>query len=336
MKVERFARWFVLVIAIGLPAIVVFARTAAGGPTEMRGVMADEGGWTPGEILAQVGVPIDLRLTSDDVVHGFAIGHSNRPAVDVLPGKWTTTTLIFDRPGKYTFYCTRWCGANHWRMRGTIEVTGDEANTAAETPPLYIMLNLDLGAPHPSDVVPSEKPSATRGAQLNITPAVAADLDRAEAYRVQSPAQVWQQLRASSASNLSDSDVWDLVALAWRSNTTPDQLAAGKKLYAENCAACHGETGQGDGVMAASLQTAASSDMPGTPAPDAGAGVIGHSTVTPIDFTSARNMLGASSALLQGKIMRGGMGTGMPYWGPIFTEAQTWALIDYVWTLQFD
>jgi hypothetical protein len=40
-------------------------------------------------------------------------------------------------------------------------------------------------------------------------------------------------------------------------------------------------------------------------------------------------MLGASPALLQGKIIRGGMGTGMPYWGPIFTEAQTWALVDY-------
>ena len=33
-------------------------------------------------------------------------------------------------------------------------------------------------------------------------------------------------------------------------------------------------------------------------------------------------MLGASDAILEGKIMRGGMGTGMPYWGPIFTAEQ--------------
>jgi mono/diheme cytochrome c family protein len=46
-------------------------------------------------------------------------------------------------------------------------------------------------------------------------------------------------------------------------------------------------------------------------------------------------MLGASSALLQGKILRGGMGSGMPYWGPILTEAQMWALTDYLWTFQF-
>ncbi len=29
------------------------------------------------------------------------------------------------------------------------------------------------------------------------------------------------------------------------------------------------------------------------------------------------------------------MGTGMPYWGPIFTEPETWALVDYLWSFQF-
>ncbi|MBI5567344.1 MAG: c-type cytochrome [Chloroflexi bacterium] len=328
MKAERCARVLVILIAIGLPMLIVTARSAGGGPIELHGVMADEGGWTPGEITAAVGEPINLRLTSDDVVHGFAIGQSDRPTLDVMPGKWTTTTVIFDRPGKYTFYCTRWCGANHWRMRGTIEVTGDETNTPVEPPPLYAILKLDLDAPHLSEVAPDIKPLAARGAALNVRPGVAADLDRADAYRVQSPAQVWRQLRArASSKSLTDQQVWDLVALTWQSNTTPERLAAGKKLYAENCAACHGETGQGDGVMAGSLQTANPSDMPG---------MIGHATVTPIDFTDARNMLGANSALLQGKIVRGGMGTGMPYWGPIFTEAQTWALIDYLWTFQFE
>jgi hypothetical protein len=26
----------------------------------------------------------------------------------------------------------------------------------------------------------------------------------------------------------------------------------------------------------------------------------------------------------------------MPYWGPIFTDDQTWSLVDYLWTFQFD
>ncbi len=47
-------------------------------------------------------------------------------------------------------------------------------------------------------------------------------------------------------------------------------------------------------------------------------------------------MLGASDAILEGKIIRGGMGTGMPYWGPIFTAEQIQSLVDYLWTFQFD
>jgi mono/diheme cytochrome c family protein len=44
-------------------------------------------------------------------------------------------------------------------------------------------------------------------------------------------------------------------------------------------------------------------------------------------------MLGASSALLAGKILRGGMGTGMPNWGAILTDDQVGALVAYLWTL---
>ena len=258
MKAERFALLFVIVLVIGVPLAAVLARSNSDA-IEMHAQMADNGGWTPSDLTAQVGQPLHLRLTSDDVVHGFAVGQSAMPAVDVLPGKWTTTTLVFDQPGKYTFYCTRWCGPNHWRMRGTIEVTGAATETITTTPPLYVTLNLDLDAPHPSDVVPGEKPSAARGAALGVK------IDRAaETDRTQSPAQVWQQLRSSSITkNLSDEQVWDLVALTWRSNTTPERLAEGQQLYAQNCAACHGETGKGDGVIAPSLKKTPT--MPGMP-----------------------------------------------------------------------
>jgi len=63
---------------------------------------------------------------------------------------------------------------------------------------------------------------------------------------------------------------------------------------------------------------------------------IGEMTARPTDFTDPEHMLAASPARLQGKILRGGMGTGMPYWGPIFTEEQTWALIAYLYAFQFE
>jgi mono/diheme cytochrome c family protein len=40
-------------------------------------------------------------------------------------------------------------------------------------------------------------------------------------------------------------------------------------------------------------------------------------------------------ALYTAKIRRGGMGTGMPYWGSIFTEQELAAVVDYLWSFSF-
>jgi mono/diheme cytochrome c family protein len=66
------------------------------------------------------------------------------------------------------------------------------------------------------------------------------------------------------------------------------------------------------------------------------AGSQAMSRQSPADFTNPKRMLGASPALLQGKILRGGMGTGMPMWGSIFTEQQIWDLIAYIYSFQFE
>ncbi len=116
--------------------------------------MAENGGWSPDIIQAEAGKPLHLKLTSDDVMHGFAIGQMDMDAVDVEPGKVTDITITFDKPGIYTFYCTRWCGLNHWRMRGTIEVTGASSSPEPASAPLYVSLNLDIDAPHEAPSIP--------------------------------------------------------------------------------------------------------------------------------------------------------------------------------------
>ncbi len=288
----------------------------------------EAGGWQPGDLTTAVGEPLRLRLTSDDVVHGFAVGHSDTPAVDVKPGQVTDLSLRFDSAGTYTFYCTRWCGPDHWRMRGTIEVTGRAARPVSVLPPLYVTLGIDLDAPHTVDVRPQRVPSAVRGTSLGVT--VPAEYIARDYVRSHSPLAAWQALRSDRrTARLSDAEVWDLVAVIWRLNTTPAAVRKGRQLYAENCAACHGESGAGNGVMAGALQDR---DVPEDDA-ESDSGFDSQIT-TPADF--ARNdLLGASPAMLQGKILRGGMGTGMPYWGPIFTDAQTWALVDFLWSFQF-
>jgi mono/diheme cytochrome c family protein len=101
---------------------------------------------------------------------------------------------------------------------------------------------------------------------------------------------------------------WDVVAYLWSLGTSPERLALGQRLYGRNCAACHGEGGRGDGLGGR------------------------HQPKQPADFTDARRMLAGTTALYTGKIRRGGMGTGMPYWGSIFTEEELAALVERVWS----
>ena len=321
---EWAARLLLVLLITGLlTAILAGRRTAQA--VEIHGVMPEKGGWLPDALTAEVGVPLDLRLTSDDVMHGFAVGQQPWPAVDVRPGQVTELSLTFDIPGTYTYYCTRWCGPNHWRMRGTIEVTDEDAgSTSAQfaTQPLYVTLGLDIDAPREVSMPLDRPPSASQGESLDY--AIPSQFNTRDVYLGQTPFELWSTLRVDpGTADLSDMELWDAIAFIWRSQTTPESLQLGQRLYAQNCAACHGENGDGAGIIAVSQTSDNDSDS------------FGSALLPPSDFTDTRQMLGASSALLQGKIIRGGMGTGMPYWGTIFTDEEIEALVDYLWTFQF-
>lgn len=317
---ELISRVFVIVgmiLAVGAP-LYFWKNTPL-----IHARMADDGGWSPDVIQAEVGKPLHLTFTSDDVVHGFAVGQMDMQSVDILPGKVTDVTLNFDKPGIYTFYCTRWCGLNHWRMRGRIEVSGASTDPEPASVPLYVSLGLNLDAPHDVPTIPSRSPSAIRGERLTTNLPIE---QSANYYRSHSPYQVFDALKSTS---LTEQQRWDVVAYLWQSNTTEESLANGKQLYAQNCAACHGENGAGDGVFADDLARAGEASMQTMSGADA------MSMQKPADFTNPTRMLGASPALLQGKILRGGMGTGMPMWGSIFTEEQIWDLTTYLYSFQF-
>ena len=319
---ELLTRILITVFSLGVVALPLALWTQT---PLIHARMAESGGWSPSVIQAKVGEPLHLKFTSDDVMHGFAVGQMDMTPVDIEPGKVSETTLTFDKPGIYTFFCTRWCGLNHWRMRGTIEVTGKEPNAPQPAPaPLYVTLGLDIDAPHPADVLPTVKPSAQNGQKLLAHLAL---YQSAGYYRAHSPAQVFH---AVGASGLTDFQRWDAVAAIWKANTTPAGLAEGRQLFAQNCAACHGETGGGNGVFAKKLADAGEQSTQNM----AGSGDM--KMKTPVNFTNPVNMLGASPALLQGKIIRGGMGTGMPMWGSIFTDRQIWNIISYLYSGMFD
>ncbi|MBT3188018.1 MAG: c-type cytochrome [Anaerolineae bacterium] len=327
---EKLARIFVIVLLLGGSiAIGISWWSDQVDVITLHARMPEEGGWTPADLTIEAGQPLHLHLTSDDVIHSFAIGQSDQPAVDIKPGEMTKLTLTFDQPGTYTFYCTRWCGANHWRMRGTIIVTGEEVEQADESP-LYLELGLDIDAVHEAQVVPDEKPSVQRGketfAQFPILNAQT--YQSLDYYRSHSPEQVWQEMRGDEMlTSHTDQQLWDAVAFIWQSNTTPEALLEAEELYAENCAACHGVSGAGDGVFSGEQVpvTGESHDSQ-----------TGHEIVHATDFTDPYHILSTSPAASQGKLIRGGMGTGMPMWGVISTEEQTWSLVSYLYSFQFE
>jgi len=330
MKQEHLARLLVLVFALGAGvAALAFRFWGSHGVVEVHAAMPNQGGWLTSDLQARVGEPLRLRLVSDDVVHSFALGQSDFEPVEVLPGKAVEVTLTFDEPGTYTFYCTRWCGADHWRMRGTITVAGDQSadHTLPELP-LYLQLGIDLDAPHElHDLSLNRSPSAEQGAALAVT--LPPEFLTPEYYRAHTPFQTWEDLNSELVTaKLNEAQVWDLVAWAWEQNTNPIVLAEGQALYQRDCAACHGVDGAGDSIFGAKKTT--ESGSPHEPGPD------GHSLKTPTNFKDPGHMLATSPAVLQGKIIRGGMGTGMPSWGLIYTEEQTWALVDYLWTFVFN
>jgi cytochrome c oxidase subunit 2 len=70
---------------------------------------------TANELHIPVGVPIDLKLQSADVIHSFWVPnlHGKR---DLIPGRVTHLVLRADEPGTYRGQCAEFCGHAHAEM----------------------------------------------------------------------------------------------------------------------------------------------------------------------------------------------------------------------------
>jgi cytochrome c oxidase subunit 2 len=76
-----------------------------------------------------MGQPVKLILTSEDVIHDFAIP-AFRIKQDVIPGRYTSEWFQATKAGKYHIFCDQYCGAGHDTMIGTVEVMEPAQYTA--------------------------------------------------------------------------------------------------------------------------------------------------------------------------------------------------------------
>ena len=67
------------------------------------------------ELRVPVGEPVQLTMTSKDVIHGFFIPDF-RIKQDVLPGRYTYLWLKPEKVGTYNVFCSQYCGTGHSNM----------------------------------------------------------------------------------------------------------------------------------------------------------------------------------------------------------------------------
>jgi cytochrome c oxidase subunit 2 len=73
------------------------------------------------ELHVPVGSRVKLTLTTEDVIHAFAVP-AFRIRSDVVPGKYTYAWFEATKTGRFHLFCTEYCGTNHSGMNGWVEV----------------------------------------------------------------------------------------------------------------------------------------------------------------------------------------------------------------------
>ncbi|MFN2627104.1 MAG: cytochrome c oxidase subunit II [Gaiellaceae bacterium] len=136
---ERFSMLVVLGLGVGVPIVVlatlfVFANILIIGDTQAPAasktkltiqVVARQWFWeirypgttavTANELHIPVRTPVNLEVTTADVIHSFWVPQLNRK-IDTIPGQTNRILLYADKAGRYRGQCAEFCGLQHAHM----------------------------------------------------------------------------------------------------------------------------------------------------------------------------------------------------------------------------
>ncbi|HEX3966551.1 MAG TPA: cytochrome C oxidase subunit II [Edaphobacter sp.] len=73
------------------------------------------------ELVLPTNREVDLRLTAQDVIHGFSIPEL-RLKQNAVPGQPMHIHFTPTTPGTYAILCTQLCGLGHYRMNATLRI----------------------------------------------------------------------------------------------------------------------------------------------------------------------------------------------------------------------
>ena len=78
------------------------------------------------EIHIPAGKPVDIRVRSADVIHGFWVPRLGGK-IDAVPGRINTIRLEADQPGVYHGQCAEFCGLGHAHMPLLVQAHDESA-----------------------------------------------------------------------------------------------------------------------------------------------------------------------------------------------------------------
>jgi cytochrome c oxidase subunit 2 len=117
-------RLSVLSLALAATTVASGSTPAPQGPAaRVIDITAERFEFWPPEVTVAEGEVVEIRLRSEDTLHGFRLVGTGTNVMVPKRGKGVATaTLAGLKPGRYTFECSRMCGAGHHFMRGSLIV----------------------------------------------------------------------------------------------------------------------------------------------------------------------------------------------------------------------
>jgi len=118
---------------------------------------------TSNEIHIPVGVPVEVRVRSEDVIHSLWVPRLNRK-IDVIPGQENAVVFDAQQPGVYRGQCAEFCGVEHGLMALLVIAQpapqfqrwlAHQAKPAANSPGLQAFVGIGCSGCHEISGAPS-------------------------------------------------------------------------------------------------------------------------------------------------------------------------------------
>ena len=121
--------WLVIVAGVVITIATLMPwphpSLAATGNAQVVDAQASQWHWQLSNSDLRSGEPVEFRVTSTDVNHGFGIYDSSMrmlAQVQAMPGYTNKLRYTFEQPGEYRILCMEYCGVAHHAMMATLTV----------------------------------------------------------------------------------------------------------------------------------------------------------------------------------------------------------------------